>query len=589
MKSIVYILCVLLIAPLCWAEWSPPDNGWPDKRGITWSATGGVALYDEAPWDSYTQGDSVTSGANASAIQSCLNACSPGEYCAMGAGSYNTGSTNISIPAGVELRGAGGLDHTVTITFTGTGTAFNLGSGSGNSGTHISVNTISKGDTTITAIGSITSIAVGDMIALQEEEDNVLVDKDGAGSSCDWCGDEEGHYNQQIVEVTDKTGSVLTINHPSYYTFDNSPTIQEYGMDERSGIRGVYINCTSSTDNKAGTIEFDGAKESWVFDVEINETSGSSIWLEESYAVVIGNSWFHHADDYGSDSGYLVWIFGTNSDHYIYNNVMSQGRYGVNFEGGGAGVVIAYNYIRDVVEGDETGWLHAGIGFHGVHPFMTLMEGNILPTISADNTMGSSSHNMAFRNWVARESLVTWYSITMAKWAIDTEINSLYASFVGNVLGIESISGSYQANSCESDPLLFRWGCNSPGSSTHNDDAFDVGYVHANYDYVDSEVKYLSNSACESSEYPFNCCTDSETGTCPTADTDLPDSLYLSSKPSWWDDQGAGRPWPSIGPDVSGYIVDIPAKDRYEDETYDAGGEPTIIKKIMTFFRRLRG
>ena len=49
----------------------------------------------------------------------------------------------------------------------------------------------------------------------------------------------------------------------------------------------------------------------------------------------------------------------------------------------------------------------------------------------------------------------------------------------------------------------------------------------------------------------------------------IPWSYYLSSKPTWWGNQGAGRPWPAIGPDVPGYAIDIPAKDRFENETYD--------------------
>ena len=54
---------------------------------------------------------------------------------------------------------------------------------------------------------------------------------------------------------------------------------------------------------------------------------------------------------------------------------------------------------------------------------------------------------------------------------------------------------------------------------------------------------------------------------CP-ASNELPTSFYYSSTPSWWP---SGKPWPPIGPDVSGGNVSgvngevntIPAEDCY--------------------------
>jgi hypothetical protein len=59
-------------------------------------------------------------------------------------------------------------------------------------------------------------------------------------------------------------------------------------------------------------------------------------------------------------------------------------------------------------------------------------------------------------------------------------------------------------------------------------------------------------------------------GVVPQGDT-IKRSYYLSQKPSWWEDRSAPgycRPWPAVGPDVAGYVVDIPAKDRFEGQTY---------------------
>ena len=46
----------------------------------------------------------------------------------------------------------------------------------------------------------------------------------------------------------------------------------------------------------------------------------------------------------------------------------------------------------------------------------------------------------------------------------------------------------------------------------------------------------------------------------------MPASLYLTAKPSWWP---GGKPWPCIGSDAddfSGTLTKLPAEDRYEAE-----------------------
>jgi hypothetical protein len=61
---------------------------------------------------------------------------------------------------------------------------------------------------------------------------------------------------------------------------------------------------------------------------------------------------------------------------------------------------------------------------------------------------------------------------------------------------------------------------------------------HGNYDYQSQSVKWDPG----------------------IADRDLPDSLYLESKPAFF----GGLPWPSIGPDRTPVAGTIPARERYE-------------------------
>ena len=114
---------------------------------------------------------------------------------------------------------------------------------------------------------------------------------------------------------------------------------------------------------------------------------------------------------------------------------------------------------------------------------------------------------------------------------------------------------------------------------------------------------------CTGNKTPYGCCTGVGIGTCPkdstavfdsaiiqgdytysdgtinwayggfsdsnASDHDLPTSMYLSSKPSWF----GNIAWPPIGPDVmggkdtSGHVYDIPAKS-----CYDQGRMPNCLE-----------
>jgi hypothetical protein len=193
---------------------------------------------------------------------------------------------------------------------------------------------------------------------------------------------------------------------------------------------------------------------------------------------------------------------------------------------------------------------------------MTLWEGNVISIMENDNTHGS--------NAIYWTHLRNHYDAIQTEWlpplddgmatenrsAINLKENAHYWTVVGNVLGRSGDSyGAYQSEvHGSSTAYIYR----SP------EDVLDTLLRHANFDYHDNEVKWCSQGNGEA-----DC---QGTGN----DQDIPDSLYLASRPSWWDDQGAGRPWPCIGPDITGYVIDIPAKDRFEGEIYTDDSMPPM-------------
>ena len=69
---------------------------------------------------------------------------------------------------------------------------------------------------------------------------------------------------------------------------------------------------------------------------------------------------------------------------------------------------------------------------------------------------------------------------------------------------------------------------------------------HGNFDYVNNAVVWDPN----------------------IPDHTIPNSLYLSGRPSWW----GNLPWPPIGPDLNPMVGLIPAQVRYQGIV---GGTPT--------------
>jgi hypothetical protein len=87
-----------------------------------------------------------------------------------------------------------------------------------------------------------------------------------------------------------------------------------------------------------------------------------------------------------------------------------------------------------------------------------------------------------------------------------------------------------------------------------------------NYDTVNAAVRFLNIEV--PSDFSDASGNPSLFVNAVPANHNLPDSFYLNSKPSWWP---VSKPWPAIGPDVTGgnisgvggHAYTIPAQDCY--------------------------
>jgi hypothetical protein len=230
---------------------------------------------------------------------------------------------------------------------------------------------------------------------------------------------------------------------------------------------------------------------------------------------------------------------------------------------GASGNVMGYNYMHDAHRTNVQRTWFTGIGasHHGAHTAFNLWEGNECESVYFDQYWGSHSHNTLFRNRVLGKYMVDGIADDASINAVQTvatERHVRFQNYLGNVLGTEGYHDTYERNSADcpngfGDKLIYRTGYASSGNCNGADsdpEVFATMLRHMNYDYVTNAVRH---------------CGDEGEPPCQGSDgsSELPASLYLPGKPSWWGTQ----PWPAIGPDLSPRSSDIPAKARFQQAT----------------------
>jgi hypothetical protein len=399
-------------------------------------------------------------------------------------------------------------------------------------------------DSQVITLSNASGIAPGDILLINQLNDGALVDPLGVEGKCTYCGYENGDRTLgQLVEVTGVSGNQVSLNLPLHWTYNTSLNPWAYQVDASAMIRHAGLEDLTLTQDSPEVefmIEMDGAQYSWVKNVEIKNIQRRAMWVIESLQSEIREVYVHTGiDGYGRDHGYGIFIDLHSSNNLVEDNILSEIDGGGVMTGGGAsGNVIAYNYLREV-RFDDPWWLIASPSInHAPHPKMNLWEGDIGVKAEGDIIHGSSSHNTIFRS-----QMKGWQSdtITTRNNAIEFAAKNTYMTVMGSVLGTPGKSNRYevlpgQSYNDWSERAIWVLGV---GSGVDDVAVAATLLRHGNFDYVTNSVIWDAGNA----------------------DHNLPDSLYLSRMPAWWCRE---TPWPPIGPDVSGYTSDIPAKRRFD-------------------------
>lgn len=537
----------------------------------------------------------LSAGSTATQINNAIASCPSGQVVQLGAGTFNlSGAINIR-RSDVTLRGQG---MSTILNFTsGSGSNFYWGSGliavqhsgfdpSGDpvapgfsgvpastvrnwTGTNGQPGVYTQGATVLNLASAPTGLTVGGTLTLWQSDapDNTVpnngyfvsdkADVDSNNVSWQGSGQTNNSGQQQRVKVVAINGSAVTIWPGLYrptgtWSTANSPKAGwQSGVISGVGLENFRITRSVTTVMMIG---FNVAADSWVSGVGlVGGVSGGDygIQLLDSRHMTIRNSWW---EPFRGGGVYTTTSYGITlvqcSGCLVENNIFSGVESPIMANSGTTGSVVAYNF-----ENYTTG--EGGLQAHEPGGAMNLFEGNRATKFWADFFHGNTTLTTLFRNHFVTQgvdlnSYHRWYNL------IGNVINaSVYKSIYSDATKYNRWSG-----------VAFRLGYSSQNASATSEPGESVfpdpivassTMMWGNYVAAGASTRWLAAEVPSSDPVFAN----------PVpANQNLPASMYLSARPTWWP---ATKPWPAIGPDVTGgnvtgyggHAYTIPAQDCF--------------------------
>ncbi len=638
--------------PLFWANKSPAAGVLAPGRFTAWTPGAVDGIPTNRTQCGTTACATVTSnGASSTSAQinAAIASAPANTYVLLPAGTYSsaTGCISFGGVSNVTLRGAGANQTFLAPTSTsGCGGSIGMVSaGSSQNGPVAVSGNVVQGSNTIT-LPSVPNLVVGNPIILDQldptcDDGGIFVSGTGSSYTCTPTSpglggpySEDGgangirggsgcssnpsgcYHQQQIVMVTSCNG-VTTVGSAcsgtnvvvGFYPGLHMPNWSTANMFAwwatkpllADGVEDLSVN--SANNSGANSIEIENCQGCWVKGVTSQQSSEAHVQLLYANLTIIRNNYFFLTQNSATVS-YGVECFAC-SDSLVENNIFQAVTTPEISNGTSTGNVWGYNFTVNGFYTGSTNYSIPARGDHAAGSDTNLSEGNISNGFTGDNIHGTANMMTFFRNYYSVEpecwesgsySAATYGACTSGITIMQDYAFHRFYSMIGNVLGTTGITKTYcnGTTSC------------SGGYTANNTNVLGVGYGNtvSNDPNTVATVMLWGNadSATGFGSPRFNCsevpqfpaqgtATSSIYGVqfpylnpCPSSET-LPASFYYSSTPSWWP---SGKPWPIIGPDVTGGNVSGVSGEVYTNPAEDCylnvlGGTASGTSGVLSF------
>jgi Chitobiase/beta-hexosaminidase C-terminal domain len=587
--------------PLFWTNTSLSAPVVAGGRTTDWT---GVGVPGGIP-NRTTACSTLTSSATSAQINSAISSCTPGDYVSLGAGTYSnaTGCISFGGVSNVTLRGAGANQTFLAPTSTsGCGGSIGI-SGSGITGGGGVSGITEQGATTITVATGATTLLVGNPLMFDQLDptcDNGGIFESGTGSGytctatapgvggpynldggtnallgggCSSSSPTSCYHQQQIVTVTSCNG-VSTIGtqcsgsnvivgfgpglHMPNWTAANMRAWWYTSPIQGDGVEDLSIDSTNNTG--AIGIQITGCQGCWVKGVRGVDTAEAHVQLLHVNQSTFENNYFFLTQNSTAVS-YGVECYSC-TDNLAVNNIFQAVTTPMITNGPGIANAWVYNYAINEYYASAGNMIPAR-GDHASASQMNLDEGNIYNGQTADVIHGTGNMETFFRNQASVQpacyssgssyATAVYAACSNGYWTMQDLSFHRFHNYAGNVLGAAGVNTVYQetASACTTGtPCVYEIGTNPSGVPNdanvlatilrwgNADSATGFGSPRFNCSEIAAGTAYISIATVQQPYYT----------PCPTVTT-LPASFIYTSKPSWWP---SGKPWPIIGPDVTG-------------------------------------
>jgi len=500
-------------------------------------------------------------------IQAALNACPSNLVVALPAGT-NTISGTITIPSYVTLRGAGQGQTVLNLTGSASA-AIQFGpSGDPNLNAHTTISSGANAGSTNVVVGSASGFTVGQYMMVSELNDD-FVTSTGSSGACGWCDCVDGtRVLGQTVEITSINGNTIGFNPPLYITYKSALTPWAYPLGMGCKYGGVEsLSLRANNSGYTANVLMNATAYCWLKNVEGDFADGDHVRIYYSYRCEVRDSYFHDGFKHGpgGTDDDLVMAKRT-SACLVENNIFWRLHASVMLEWGAAGNVIAYNFSTNNYHENWLAWCINDFVMHGAHPMFNLFEGNIGIMFRPDSTWGSSSHATLLRNMFAgadyyappldARGAIQWANgqwESAGNYAITLDYLTRSNNLVGNIAGSTWLvnNGAVYLRVAPSNnaAACFRFGFNSDTDVPVDTAAYDSSIFTGNYDLVTRSQHWDANGV-----------------------QTIPNSYYLSGKPSWF----GNLPWPPFDPanPAAASVTNIPAGYRFVFQVGPPSGGP---------------